>query len=75
MKNTKFYILIICSIIIFVMSLINTQPTASSYASLAMIFMIIVIRKSKETMLSKISQFILGAMIVIFTYGLYLRNF
>ena len=71
----KFYILITCSIIIFVTSLFNAGPIFSTSSTLAMIFMVLVIRKTTDTVVSNIAQYILGAMVVIFFYVLYIRNF
>ena len=75
-ENSKFYILIVCSLVIFITSLFSISDSSSITSSvLGIVLLIIPIRKSNDNRISKFCQFILGVMMIVFIYGVYIRNF
>jgi len=71
-ENTKFYILVVCSIIIYITSFLSNSNSASP--ALAIIFMAISAGKTSDTMLSKISKVLVVLMTIGFFYSTFLRN-
>ena len=71
-ENAQFYILVICSIIIYITSFFSNSSTTT--ASLAIIFMTISVSKSEDILLSKISKVILVLMIIGFFYSILIQN-
>ena len=75
-ENSKFYILIVCSLVIFITSLFSISDSSSITSSvLGIVLLIIPIRKSNDNRISKVCQFLLGVMMIVFIYGVYIRNF
>ena len=71
-ENTKFYILIISSIVIYIASFVSNTNTSG--AGLAIIFMAISAGQCRDVMLSKISKILVVLMTIIFFYIIFLRN-
>ena len=75
-ENSKFYILIVCSLVIFITSLFSISDSSSITSSvLGIVLLIIPIRKSNDNRISNVSQYLLGVMMIVFIYGVYIRNF
>ena len=69
-ENIKFYILIICSIIIYVTSFYSNHNNGA----IAIIFMAIGVGKITDKTLSKISKILIVLMTLGFAYTTFLRN-
>ena len=74
-QNTKFYILIVCSIVIYITSLLSASNSSTPSTALAIILLVITAKKSKDSTITKTSQFLLGIMSAILVYRIYIYNF